>query len=91
MAGLTEELRDKNVAVNRLRVGKQIATEGGNFFRGSKTEELEGYHLNGEIMGDAAVIIASKEPRTFTGNVMRDEEYVLADGGSLDRYPVIGQ
>ena len=89
VSGLTEELRDKNVAVNRLRIGKQIVTEGGNFYRGTKTEDLIGYHLNGEIMGDAAVIIASKEPRTFTGNVNTDEGYVLADGGSLDKYPVV--
>jgi NAD(P)-dependent dehydrogenase (short-subunit alcohol dehydrogenase family) len=91
VSGLTEELRDKNVAVNRLRIGKQIVTEGGNFFRGSKTEDLIGYHLNAEIMGDAAVIIASQEPRTFTGHVNTDEGYVLAEGGSLDRYPVVGE
>jgi citronellol/citronellal dehydrogenase len=90
IAGLTEELRDKNVALNRLRLGKQIVTEGGNFFRGTKTEEMKGWRVNAEIMGDAAVIISTKEPRSFTGNVVTDEECVLAEGGTLDKYPVIG-
>ncbi|MCX6021984.1 MAG: SDR family NAD(P)-dependent oxidoreductase [Chloroflexi bacterium] len=87
--GLTEELRDKNVAVNRLRLGKSIVTEGGNFFRGTTAADMKGWRVNAEIMGDAAALIAGKEPRTFTGNVVVDEEIVLANGGNLDKYPVI--
>lgn len=86
---LAQEVRDKNVAVNVLHPGTSIITEGGNFFRGTKTEDMKGWRVDGEIMGDAAVIICSKEPKSFTGKTMTDEEVILMEGGSLDKYPKV--
>lgn len=87
--GFAQEVWDKNIAVNVLHPGIGIVTEGGNVFRGTQTEDMKGWRRDGQIMGDAAAVICSKEPKTFTGNIKTDEEYVQAEGIDISQYPTV--
>lgn len=80
---------DQNIGVNVLLPAQGIITEGGNAFRQTISADLHGRYLDGEIFGDAGVIICNLEPRTFTGNIMTDNEIVLMGGGNLAKYPQV--
>ena len=48
---------------------------------------MHGAYVDGEIMADAAVAICVKEPRSFTGNIVKDEEMLLSEGIDISGYP----
>jgi len=84
--GMSEELRDRGVAVNALWPRTIIATAALNLLGG---DELARHGRTPEIVADAAVRILSRESRGCTGNFFIDEE-VLREAGVTDlgRYAV---
>ena len=86
--GLASELYAHNIAVNALSPRGAIASEGQRWFRGG--QPYSGAREDGIIMGDAGAIICAKEPRSYTGRILYDED-VLAEAGVADfsPYPVI--
>ncbi len=87
--GLASEVWDKNVGVNVIHPVPAIVTEGGNFFRGTKTEDMKGWYPDGRSMGDAAAIVCSRDPKQFTGNIMSQTEVLRYAGVDLSQYPVV--
>jgi citronellol/citronellal dehydrogenase len=74
--GLAEEVRDDNVAANSLWPATMIesqATIGWNL--GDKS-----MWRTPEILADAMARIFAKEPRTFTGQTLIDEDFLRAEG-----------
>ncbi len=88
--GLASELFKYNIAVNALSPRGGIATEGQRWFRGERP--YTGAREDGIIMGDAGVIICEKDPQSYTGKVLYDED-VLTEAGITDfsPYPIIGE
>ena len=86
--GLASELFKYNIAVNALSPRGGIASEGQRWFRGE--QPYAGAREDGIIMGDAGAIIAEKDPQSYTGKILYDED-VLAEAGitDLSPYPVI--
>lgn len=86
--GLAHELWDHNIAVNSMSPGTAVLSDGQVWIAGR--EGHEGWRENGEAMGDAAAIIFSREPRSYTGHNTYDNE-VLNEEGITDfsRYPIV--
>lgn len=87
--GLAQEVWRDNIGVNALHPAGAVMTEGALHLRGQDLAGKKGWRLNGEMMGDAAIMICCKEPSVFTGNVISDEEMVRLEGGDPSRYPVV--
>ena len=84
--GLSEELRDRGIAVNALWPRTVIATAALNLLGG---EETARHGRTPEIVADAAVAILKRDARSCTGNFFVDED-VLREEGVRDfgRYAV---
>lgn len=84
--GLAKEVQEHNIAVNSLWPGGTRATEGARVLRMLRDDAP---WVSPETMADAAVIIASADPASFTGRSVTDEE-VLREAGitDLSRYHV---
>jgi hypothetical protein len=80
--------------VNVLSPYTPIWSEGGHYFRSQGgTPRYSGWRMSGAIMGDAAVLICSREPGVFTGNILYDHEAIARLGGLSTeevarRYPI---
>ncbi len=87
--GLASEVYQFGIAVNALSPRGSIASEGQRWFRGG--QPYIGAREDGIIMGDAGAIICEKDPKSYTGKILYDED-VLAEAGitDLSGYPVIG-
>ena len=88
--GLASELYEHNIAVNALSPRGAIASEGQRWFRGDRP--YTGAREDGIIMGDAGAIICERDPQSYTGKIVYDED-VLAEAGitDLSPYPIIGE
>jgi len=86
--GLAHEAFQHNIAANVLLPSRSIASEGTAYHSGG-VEAMKGAYVNGQIMADAAVAICSKDPRSFTGNILTDEEVLRGEGMNISSYPVI--
>lgn len=92
--GLAAELFRDRIAVNALSPHRPIWSEGGHYFRARAGEPAyAGWRLSGDIIADAAVLICTREPATFTGNILYDElvmrdEAGLSEEEIMRRYPV---
>ncbi|MEA2696403.1 MAG: hypothetical protein QOI66_674 [Myxococcales bacterium] len=76
--GLADEVRDDNVAANALWPATMIESLATiNFGLGDKT-----MWRTPEILVDATLRIFAKEPRTFTGQALIDEDFLRAEGVS---------
>jgi citronellol/citronellal dehydrogenase len=74
--GLAAELEGENVAANALWPATLIESQATiGWSLGDKT-----LWRTPEIVADAAVRIFSKEPRTFTGHALIDEDFLRAEG-----------
>jgi citronellol/citronellal dehydrogenase len=84
--GMSEEFRDRGVAVNALWPRTIIATAALNLLGG---EALAAHGRTPEIVADAAVAVLGREARGCTGNFFLDED-VLREAGVTDfgRYAV---
>ena len=74
--GLAEEVADKNVAANALWPATMIESYA-TINWGLGTPAL---WRKPEILADATVKIFAKEPRTFTGKALIDEEFLRSEG-----------
>jgi citronellol/citronellal dehydrogenase len=84
--GMSEEFRDRGVAVNALWPRTVIATAALNLLGG---DELARHARTPEIVADAAVRILERDSRGCTGNFFLDEEVLRAEGVTdLSRYAV---
>lgn len=82
--GLAAELWGTGIAVNVLSPRRGIATEGQRWFRQQAGQtSFAGSRENGDIMGDAAAIVCSRDPNTYTGHILWDED-VLREAGEKD-------
>lgn len=79
--GLAEELRKDKIAANSLWPMTTIATAAVNNLLGG--EELMRKSRKPEIVADAAALIFAKDPSTYTGQLLSDEE-VLKSAGITD-------
>ena len=93
--GLAAELFQQNISVNALSPQYPEWTEGGHYFRAvvaGGDPSYTGWRLSGEIIGDAAATICSKEPKSFTGRIVVDGQVMVEDGMTeaevAARYPV---
>jgi NAD(P)-dependent dehydrogenase (short-subunit alcohol dehydrogenase family) len=92
--GLASEVFPDRISVNALSPHLPIWSEGGHYFRTMSGEPAySGWRMSGEIIGDAAVVICSREPGVYTGNILYDELVMRNEGGLSDaeiarRYPV---
>lgn len=89
--GLAAELWEDGIAVNVLSPARGIASEGQRWFRQQAgSGSFVGSRENGEIMGDAAAIICSRDPKAYTGHILYDEP-VLREAGirDLSKYTII--
>ena len=86
--GLASEVYEFGIAVNALSPRGAIASEGQRWFRGDRP--YSGAREDGIIMGDAGAIICEKDPRSYTGKILYDED-VLTEAGITDfsAYPRI--
>lgn len=74
--GLAEEVRDDNVAANALWPATMIESLATiNWGLGDKT-----LWRKPDILTDATLRIFAREPRTFTGNALIDEDFLRAEG-----------
>lgn len=74
--GLAGEVRDDNVAANALWPATMIESQATIGWKlGDKT-----MWRTPEILADAMVRIFAKEPRTFTGHALIDEDFLRAEG-----------
>jgi citronellol/citronellal dehydrogenase len=84
--GLSEELRDRGIAVNALWPRTVIATAALNLLGG---EETARQGRTPEVVADAAVAILRRPARSCTGNFFVDEEVLRGEGVTdLERYAV---
>ena len=84
--GMSEELRERGIAVNALWPRTVIATAALNLLGG---EETARHGRTPEIVADAAVAILKRDARTCTGNFFIDEDVLRAEGVTdLGRYAV---
>ncbi len=86
--GMAQEVWGDGIAVNALSPRKAIASEGQRWFRGG--QPYSGAREDGIIMGDAGAIMCERDPRTYTGKILYDED-VLTEAGITDfsKYTVI--
>jgi citronellol/citronellal dehydrogenase len=75
--GMSEELKDRGIAVNALWPRTVIATAALNLLGG---DELAKHGRTPEIVADAAVAILRREARACTGNFFIDEDVLRAEG-----------
>ena len=81
--GLADEVAGQNVACNALWPATLIESQA-TINHGLGGPE---YWRRPEILADAAVRIFAKEPRTFTGRALIDEDFLRSEGVSdFDRY-----
>lgn len=74
--GLAEEVRAENIAANALWPATMIESLATiNWGLGDRT-----LWRKPEILADATLRIFAKEPRTFTGNALIDEDFLRAEG-----------
>ncbi|RYE94111.1 MAG: SDR family NAD(P)-dependent oxidoreductase [Myxococcales bacterium] len=74
--GLADELREHNVASNALWPATMVETNASHYWNiGSP-----GDWRHPAIMADAAVGILAKEPASFTGHALLDEDFLRAEG-----------
>jgi citronellol/citronellal dehydrogenase len=74
--GLADEVRDKNVAANALWPATMIESYATiNWGLGSPA-----LWRKPEILADATMKILDKEPRTFTGHALIDEDFLRSEG-----------
>jgi citronellol/citronellal dehydrogenase len=84
--GMSEELRDRRIAVNALWPRTVIATAALNLLGGDETAK---HGRTPEIVADAAVAILRRDSRSATGNFFIDEDVLRAEGVTdLERYAV---
>ncbi len=100
--GLATEVFADGISANALSPHLPIWSEGGHFFRsgagsGGGEPDYSGWRLSGDIIGDAAVVIASQRAGlgddAYTGHILYDELVMLDKGGLTaeevaERYPV---
>ncbi len=94
--GLATEVFADGISANALSPHLPIWSEGGHFFRsgsGGGEPDYSGWRLSGDVIGDAAVVIASQRAGAYTGNILDDELVMLDEGGLtaekvVERYPV---
>lgn len=75
--GMSEEFRDKGIAVNALWPRTAIRTAAIEMLTGSESAK---WSRKPEIMSDAAYAILIKEPKVATGSFFIDDEVLLANG-----------
>lgn len=75
--GMAEEFKEQGVAVNALWPRTAIHTAAIEMLMGSESFKTS---RKPEIMADAAYAILIKEPRTFTGNFLIDDEVLESNG-----------
>ncbi len=75
--GMSEELRDRGIAVNALWPRTVIDTAALNLLGG---EETARHARKPEIVADAAVAILRRDARACTGNFFIDDEVLRAEG-----------
>lgn len=73
---MAQELRPHHIAVNCLFPGGARNTEGMRTLRGGEPYG----HTSPQIFADAALAIVSKDPSTYTGRTVTDEEVLSAEG-----------
>jgi len=84
--GMSEEFKDKGVAVNALWPQTAIITAAMEMLGGKESSVA---CRKPEIMADAAYIMLSKEPTSYTGNFAIDEAVVRGVGiNDMDPYAV---
>lgn len=84
--GMSEELRDRGIAVNALWPRTVIATAALNLLGGDETAR---HARTPEIVADAALAILRREARGCTGNFFIDEDVLREEGVTdLARYAV---
>jgi citronellol/citronellal dehydrogenase len=85
--GMSEEFRDRGLAVNALWPRTTIATAAVNMLGG---EDMMKASRTPEIMADAAYVILTRDSKTTTGNFFIDDE-VLREAGvtDFDKYAVV--
>jgi citronellol/citronellal dehydrogenase len=84
--GLAGELRPQGIAVNALWPRTIIATSALRLLGG---DELSQASRTPEIVADAACLVFAKPARSFTGQFLIDDTFLLGEGvGDLDRYRV---
>jgi NAD(P)-dependent dehydrogenase (short-subunit alcohol dehydrogenase family) len=77
--GLAVEFQDKGISFNVLSPAGRIRTPG-NVFGMTKPGETPEPFEQAIAMGKSAVFICCQDPRTFTGNILFDEEVVRTYG-----------
>ncbi len=84
--GLSEELRDRGIAVNALWPRTVIATAALNLLGGDETAR---HGRTPEVVADAALAILRREARGCTGNFFIDEDVLREEGVTdFERYAV---
>jgi citronellol/citronellal dehydrogenase len=84
--GLSEELRDRGIAVNALWPRTVIATAALNLLGGDETAR---HGRRPEVVADAAVAILRRDARSCTGKFFVDEDVLREEGvADLDKYAV---
>ncbi|XP_022830756.1 hydroxysteroid dehydrogenase-like protein 2 isoform X1 [Spodoptera litura] len=73
--GMAEEFKQDNIAVNALWPKTAIATAAIEMLTGTSSTSRKV-----EIVSDAAYVILSKDPKTYTGNFAIDEDIVKSVG-----------
>ncbi|HVV08175.1 SDR family oxidoreductase [Amycolatopsis sp.] len=88
--GLAAELADSGIAANSLWPRTSVGTEGIRMILG---EEIAGKRSRTPaVMADAALAIVSRDPRSFTGRLVTDEEVLRSEGVTdFSRYRLDGQ
>ncbi|GAB2964573.1 SDR family oxidoreductase [Amycolatopsis acidiphila] len=88
--GLAAELADRGVAANSLWPRTAVGTEGIRVILG---EEVAGKRSRTPaVMADAALAIVSRDPRSFTGQLVTDEEVLRSEGVTdFSRYRLDGE
>jgi citronellol/citronellal dehydrogenase len=74
--GLAEEVRDKNIAANALWPATMIESYA-TINWGLGTPAL---WRKPEILADATIKVFQKEPKSFTGHALIDEDFLKAEG-----------
>ena len=74
--GLADELREHNVAANALWPATMVESHATEYWNIGQRSEWR----KPEIMADATVGIFAKEPASFTGHALLDEDFLRAEG-----------
>lgn len=81
--GLSEELKNSGIAVNALWPKKPIWTAAVRNLP-HLGEKYRQSCRSSDIMSDAAHLVLSKDPKTFTGHFLFDEDFLREDAGVTD-------